>query len=229
MEANPPPVRSTETDAVIFDKDGTLVDFHSTWDESLGRTIDRLLGHDLHARAQVAAGLGFDLESRTILDDAPFVAESGQTLGRIIEPFIDPGLFETTLITEGEHSARPMRGAFDVITELRARGLKLGVATNDSEASAVAQLNGLGWQGLFDTVVGYDSGYTSKPSPKMVLGCCSQLGVDPAKTLMVGDTATDMRAAKSAGVTAIVIGADAAALSLADYAISEMSDLLGLI
>jgi len=229
MDADLPPARTIQTLAVIFDKDGTLVDFHTTWDESLGRTIDKLLGHDPQARAQVAKGLGFDLGNRTILQDAPFVAESGYTLSRIIEPFVDPQLFETTLIAEGEYSARPMPGSHEVIQQLKALGLKLGVATNDAEASAVKQLNGLGWQGLFDTVVGYDSGYTSKPSPKMVLGCCSQLGVAPSQALMVGDTATDMRAAKAAGVKAVAIGSDPAAISLADHSISQMSDLMDLI
>ena len=225
MDADPP----TQTEAVIFDKDGTLVDFHTTWDESLGRTIDKLLGQDDHARSQVASGLGFDLNNRTILPNAPFVAESGYTLNRIVAPFVDPELFEATLISEGEHSARAMDGALEVILELRTRGLKLGVATNDSEGSAIKQLNGLGWHGLFDTVVGYDSGFKAKPNPKMVLGCCSQLGIDPARALMVGDTATDMRAATAAGVTAVAIGTDPAALSLADYRIGKMSDLLGLI
>jgi len=229
MDADQPQVKSTQTRAVIFDKDGTLIDFHTTWDESLGRTIDKLLSHDPQAKAQVAAGLGFDLTNRTILDNAPFVAESPQTLNRLIEPHVDPELFESTLIAEGEYSARPMPGALEVLKTLKSQGLLLGVATNDAEASAIQQINGLGWHGLFDTFVGYDSGFTSKPSPKMLLGCCAQLGVTPAESIMVGDTATDMRAARSAGVFAVAIGGDPGALSLADHAISTMSDLLGLI
>ena len=87
----------------------------------------------------------------------------------------------------------------------------------------------MGWAGLFDSVVGYDSGYTSKPSPKMILGCCEQLGVSPGQAVMVGDTATDMRAARSAGVACVAIGSDPSAISLCDHQITRLGELVVLI
>ncbi len=215
--------------AVIFDKDGTLVDFHDTWDAALGRTLEKVLGHDQAAQAAVAEGLGFNLETGVIADGAPFVADSAETLFSIIEPHADVHLFESTLIAEGANSARPLHGATETIKALRTLGLKIGVATNDAESSAIAQLNGLGWNGLFDAIVGYDSGYRPKPSPNMILGCCEQLGVQANEAVMVGDTATDMRAASAAGVTPIAIGEDSAAVSLCDYRLVELADLTKLI
>lgn len=226
---NAPSPVPNEIQAVIFDKDGTLVDFHTTWDASLGRTLEKMLGHDALSMAELATGLGFDLASGTISNDSPFVADSAEMLSSIIGRYVNPADFEATLIAEGALSVQPMAGASETLKQLRSLGLKLGVATNDAESSAVAQLDGLGWAAMFDCVVGYDSGYTSKPSPKMVLGCCHQLGVDPGNAIMVGDTATDMRAARSAGVVSVALGTDPGAVSLADFHIVDMAQLLSLI
>ena len=219
----------TDIQAVIFDKDGTLVDFHNTWDAALGLTLEAILGRDPAGKAAVANGLGFDLETGVIADGAPFVADSAETLFAMIEPYADARLFESTLIAEGANSAHPMVGATETINWLRSQGVKVGVATNDAESSAIAQLDGLGWGGLFDAVVGYDSGFRSKPSPHMVLGCCSLLQVQPDQCVMVGDTATDMRAARSAGVLCLAIGNDPGALALCDYNIGGLSDLMKII
>ncbi len=67
-----------------------------------------------------------------------------------------------------------------LLSALRARGLKLGVATNDSEAPARAHLDRHGLTGLLDFMAGYDSGHGAKPGPGMCLAFAAATGLDPA-------------------------------------------------
>ena len=61
-----------------------------------------------------------------------------------------------------------------LFTALRARGLKLGVATNDSEVPAQAHLRAHGLTGLLDFIAGYDSGHGAKPGPGMCLAFAAE-------------------------------------------------------
>jgi phosphoglycolate phosphatase len=86
---------------------------------------------------------------------------------------------------------------------LRARGLVLGVATNDAEASAHEHLRAAGIAGHFAHVLGYDSGYTPKPSPDMLLGFADRAGLPPETVAMVGDSTHDLHAGRAAGMVTI--------------------------
>ncbi|WP_444430492.1 HAD family hydrolase [Rhodobacter capsulatus] len=88
---------------------------------------------------------------------------------------------------------------------LRGAGLRLGVATNDSESSARAQLQREGISGFFDFIAGYDSGFGGKPAPGQLLAFAAQLGVAPAQVAMVGDSLHDMAAARAAGMRAVAV------------------------
>jgi len=88
---------------------------------------------------------------------------------------------------------------------LSAQGLRLGVATNDSEASARRHVEALGLLLHIEFIVGYDSGHGGKPEPGMVLAFASHLGLDPAEVAMVGDSIHDLHAARAAGALAVAV------------------------
>jgi phosphoglycolate phosphatase len=91
------------------------------------------------------------------------------------------------------------------LTGLRAQGIKLGVATNDSEEPALAHLNSAGVVELFDFIAGFDSGYGAKPAAGQLLAFCKQTGCDPSRVAMVGDSTHDLMAGKAAGMRCIAV------------------------
>ena len=65
---------------------------------------------------------------------------------------------------------------------LKSADMKIGLATNDSEAGARVHLKAMGLLDYFDTVVGADSGFGGKPAPGMIKGCASQMGLTSSRS-----------------------------------------------
>jgi len=96
-------------------------------------------------------------------------------------------------------------GARSVINELRRRGLKLGLVTNSGRARVKVALEKFGLSGCFDVIVTRNDVERIKPSGECVEKAVSTLGYAPNEVAYVGDSWTDVVAAKNAGVTAIAI------------------------
>jgi phosphoglycolate phosphatase len=92
-----------------------------------------------------------------------------------------------------------------LLAALRGQGLRLGVATNDSEAPARQHLANHGITDCFDFISGYDSGHGAKPGPGMCLAFARQLGLEPARVAMVGDSRHDLEAGRAAGMRTIAV------------------------
>ena len=88
---------------------------------------------------------------------------------------------------------------------MQAQGFRLGIATNDAEASAKAQCGRLGLTPFLDFVAGYDSGHGGKPDPGMVLGFARHIGAQPSDIALVGDSVHDLEAARAAGAISIAV------------------------
>ena len=88
---------------------------------------------------------------------------------------------------------------------LRARGLRLGVATMDSHAAAEIALHSAGVAGLVDFFAGYDTGFGQKPGPGMVEGFCRAIGLPATSVAVVGDTLDDIAMGRAAGA-GLVLG-----------------------
>jgi phosphoglycolate phosphatase len=99
----------------------------------------------------------------------------------------------------------PIGDPAGVLSGLAASGLKLGIATNDAEASARSQAAALGIDAVTDFVAGYDSGFGAKPDPGMVSAFAIHHGLRPEEVALVGDSMHDMMAARAAGVVAIAV------------------------
>ena len=114
---------------------------------------------------------------------------------------------------------RPMDGAREALDRLRARGVRLGVTTNQSGVArgliTRAQVDACNARltellGPFETVQvcphGPDEGCACrKPAPGMVLTACAELGVDPARCVVIGDVAADIEAATAARAVGILV------------------------
>ena len=85
----------------------------------------------------------------------------------------------------------------------RARGINLGVATNDAEASMARHLQSAGVTSLFDFAAGFDSGHGHKPGAGPLLAFAEAVDVTPERCAMVGDSTHDLEAARAASMVAV--------------------------
>jgi phosphoglycolate phosphatase len=191
---------------ILFDKDGTLIDFPTTWEPVLRalahdfaagdpRRFDELMaiaGYDHAAGAFKpgsiwAAGNTLDLVAAW-LPDAP--EEERRGLARQVDETCERLAPET---------ATPVTDLARLFETLRASGLSLGVATNDVTRSAAATFERLGVRHYLTAVLGYDSVERPKPAADMVLAFCGKAGIEPGEVAVVGDNLHDLIMARAAG------------------------------
>lgn len=223
---------------ILFDKDGTVIDYRRTWvpinkdvalyaargDAALAAELLRLHGQDPDTDAVTANSV---LAAGSIYDVADAFAGH---LGARTPPDL-AGAIDRIYSEGGARHAVPVEGAEQTLAELRRRGFRLGVATNDSEGGLTASLSRCGLLALLDFSVGCDSGFGSKPDPRMVHAFCAAAAVAPAEVAMVGDAVVDlaMGRAAGAGLTVGVLGGTSAReglAGLADLIVANIGELL---
>ena len=190
---------------VIFDKDGTLFDFQRTWGAWGEKALWQLSGEDETLCQKLADAVGFDRLLSRFRPDSPAIAGTNTETALLLKAHM-PNRTEEEVLFQLNALAREATVAEAVpltpfLTELRNHGLRLGVATNDSEESARAHLSVTGAFELFHHVFGYDSGYGAKPDPGMLLAFCDLEGLEPSEVAMVGDSIHDLQAGREAGMT----------------------------
>lgn len=191
-------------EAVLFDKDGTLFDFGQTWNAFAQGLIVNLSGNDPFRKRALARILQFDLESGSFLAGSPVIAGTNREVAELVRQVIperEVADLEGQILTEAARA--PLSEAVPLVpflAELAARGLSLGVMTNDSESVARLHLQAAGVEGMFDFVAGADSGHGAKPSPQPLLAFSDRLGHRPEHVVMVGDSLHDLAAGRAAGM-----------------------------
>ncbi len=216
-------------DGLLFDKDGTLFDFRISWGRWAAGFLTAMARDAAHAE-RLGAAIGFDAATLTFTPDSPVIAATAADIAAALAPELD-GLSVADLTAQIDVTAgsAPMSEAVPLrplLSALRARGLRLGVATNDSEAPARQHLAAHGITDCFDFISGYDSGHGPKPGPGMCLAFAHGLGLQPARVAMVGDSRHDLQAGRAAGMrTVAVLTGIAKAPDLADLADVILPDI----
>ena len=224
---------STQIKGVLFDKDGVLFDFHGTWSAWAHRMIAALSAGDAALAARLAGALAYDLPSRRFRPESFVIAGTAREVSDAIAaelPGHDPAKLHFFLTQEAAATALveavPLRAT---LQGLRGRGLPLGLATNDTEASARAHLGASQVLDLFDFIAGSDSGHGAKPAPGMCLAFSQAQALPPEALVMVGDSTHDMTAGRAAGFTCVaVLTGVASADDLAPFADVVLPDIAAL-
>lgn len=226
--------------AVLFDKDGVLVDFQRTWGPASAQVMRSLAeGDETRARA-LAEAVAFDMDTHSYRPESPFIAGSSLDTLMAWDPLLGvmkkPELCREIVrlfSANGLDCVAAAPALSETLTALNDAGLPLGIATNDQEDSARRQMDKLGMVPHFHTIFGADSGHGAKPKPGMLLAFADLVQIEPSRLAMVGDSLHDVHAARAAGAIAIAIGTGPADLESlrphADHAIADLSELSPLI
>ena len=173
---------------MLFDKDGTLVDFDETWGPATHAIIHALAHGDPELIRAQAETLHFSLDDKRFAPTSPLISGSsasygalwGEALGRNDIAALKREIDALAEI-ESAKALTPIGEPAAALGALKAMGLRLGVATNDTESSARRQIEALGLDEAIEFVAGYDSGHGAKPDAGMVVAFARQLGVAPAR------------------------------------------------
>lgn len=214
---------------VLIDVDGTLVD--SVPD--LAYCVDEMmkqLGMPVHGEAKVREWVGNGVERLTRR------ALIGQLEG---EP--DDALFEKAypifMALYAENTSKRSLlypGVKEGLAYLKSAGYKLGCVTNKAAQFTLPLLQDLGIHDEFEIIVSGDTLPKKKPDPMPLLHVAEQLGVTPAEATMLGDSVSDVKAARAAGFQIICMsygynhGVDIREAN-PDAVIDSMAELEGLL
>lgn len=207
MTTELPPRRQIR--GVLFDKDGTLFDFHETWSRWAKAFIADITGGDPARATRLAAVLGYDLEAGQFERTSPMIAGTMEVVVagvRTVLPEVSEsalrGLIRESTAAAPQVEAVPLIALFERLADA---GLVVGIATNDGEVPARAHLTRAGIADSFAFVAGYDSGYGAKPGPGMCLGFCAATGLRPEECVMVGDSTHDLASGRAAGMRTVAV------------------------
>jgi phosphoglycolate phosphatase len=179
---------------ILIDVDGTLVD--SVPD--LAYCVDELmkaLGRPVHGEAKVRNWVGNGVERlvrRALigqLDGEPPDADYARAYPIFLELYAD----------NTSKRSRLYPGIREGIDWLKSQGYLLGCVTNKAAQFTLPLLQDLGVRDDFAIVVSGDTLPVKKPDPAPLLHAAQHFGVTPAESLMVGDSVSDVKAARAAG------------------------------
>ena len=212
---------------ILFDKDGTLLDFEATWLPVLRAFAGELAhGDEATAEAMLIRG-GFDPETGRFRAGSTIAAGTSVDLARLWYPTLDGDALGTIVAridggfaAGGANHSVLLPGVAETLGELKDRGHVMGVATNDGTAIATEALGAIGLLEFFALVLGYDAVAYPKPAPDMVLTFATETGMTPADVIVIGDNAHDLVMARTAGAGAAigVLSGNGAAGDLAPFA-----------
>ena len=196
--------------AILFDKDGTLIDFDATWGRATYEVLFALSKGDPAKLTRLAEITRYDLEEKKIHHSSALVGDSPIELAMLWADILERSggpEFEREIDRMFTRESLKQLVGFEAteptLMHLKSLDYRLGIATNDAEETAVLHMQQLGWLEYFDIVYGYNSGFGAKPGPGMVEAFSEALGVPANGIAMVGDSLHDVHAGKAAGAYAI--------------------------
>ncbi|HVJ60756.1 MAG TPA: phosphoglycolate phosphatase [Burkholderiaceae bacterium] len=186
-----------------IDLDGTLVDTADEIAEAANRALE---SHGIERRPfdDIVALIGAGTRELMLRLLARCFIERHDLIERVRLDAVLESLDEHYAQTTGT-SAKPYPGCVEALAALKAADVRLACVTNKEIRHARRVLDVTGLSGYFDLLVGGDSLPEKKPHPSVLRHVTQQLGVSRLQAAHLGDSATDVAAARNAGVAAWAI------------------------
>jgi phosphoglycolate phosphatase len=230
---------------IVFDKDGTLIDFNATWlptyhfaslefandDQALATELLTQHGYDAMSKkfkggSLLAAGNNEQIAQAWSkqLPDTNREAECVSMAKRLHDIFAEQGRINATAVPELKLT----------LQKLKQSGLTLGVATSDSYQGILNTLDAFDVIDIFDSLCGYDSGHGIKPEAGMVLAFCQSQSLNPVDVVVVGDNRHDIEMGRNAGAglcVGVLTGTSTRAElgEIADFVLEDIRELPGIL
>lgn len=205
-----------QTKLIIFDKDGTLLDFDSFWISVTEYAIDDIIkyyGADAEIKNQMLEAIGINdgvVDVCGLLSAGTYsqIAEAlenvlklkGVVVGDDFENIAVSAFNNNTRHGNLKPTCKNIEGVFDEITS---HGIKVAVVTTDDKPITEECLEGLNIRKYFSYILTDDGIYPSKPNPYYIDMICEKESLSKDEIVMVGDTPTDMKFAANGGIKAI--------------------------
>ena len=234
-------LKNFKPQAIIFDKDGTLIDFDFMWGNWTLQLADRVQASiDLDVRQALCECYGYDIVRRKILPDGKLTCTPMWQLRELmIEVVASSGMpakeaswavAKAWHVPEPVTLARPFTDIQKLFTNIHRLGIKIAIATADDRDPTHAMLEAFRVKDMVTTMVCADDGIKVKPAPDMVTAICQRMNVHPRDVIVVGDTVADLQMARSAEVGYVIgvlsgVGSLAHLTPLADILIDTIDTL----
>lgn len=213
--------RYFDIDAIAFDKDGTLLDFHHLWGQKAQLWVDALIARtdgSVGMRQALFQTLGYEPVSQRVVNDSPLAVASIPKLYTLAagvlyqhgvawhaaEGLVQTAVAETIEAIPSAQLVRPLGDVAGAVAALHAAGIHIAVITSDDRRATLEELPALGIAQWVTAVVCGDDPLPNKPAPDGLYHAAQTLGTSPERMLMVGDTASDMVFGRNAGAAGCI-------------------------
>ncbi len=208
-------------EAILFDKDGTLIDSHLYWGriiEKRSRALIKLFKLKDQIHPLLCKKMGFLLEKRMLLPEGPIALVSREEVIEILVNFIvEQGVVVTfseidklfmevhsDFLKEISAYIRILPGVEEFLKKIKDKKIKTAVVTTDSIKNTREIMKFLNLDKYFDLLLGKEVTTLPKVSGKPALIAVEQLEVEPSRAIAIGDSPMDITMAKQANLKAAV-------------------------
>lgn len=205
---------TTSVDAVVFDKDGTLIDLHARWAPWVAAVCQRIADDcdDASAVEPLQAALG--VAGDRLVPESPAAVGTGDAIGQVAADLMVSRGHERHTVTSSIAAAMGSTPAGDLVPlgdvagtmrQLADRGLALAIATSDDRANTLAELDELGIRDLLGAIRCGDDAGPVKPDPAVLWDVAERLSVAPSRMVFVGDSLHDAATALAASIPFVAV------------------------
>jgi HAD superfamily hydrolase (TIGR01509 family) len=231
----------TDIDLLVFDKDGTLIEFHLMWGgwlDTLASRLDAATG--LSLKEGLYPLLGVNRQTGIVHAHGLLAATPMSRIREVVQAYVGEAGASPAVARDAVAAAwhapdpvalaQPVTDLAALLGRLRTRVGTFAVATSDDRDPTERTLEALGVTAEFAAITCADDGIRTKPAPDPVLHICATLGIAPARTAVVGDSPADLLMGRAAGVARSIgvltgVGDRASLEPFADLVLRSIAEL----